>query len=56
MCDLILKTSFENPQTIVRPYTGAVGPVFLLMHDNAQPHMASVYRQLLDDKDIDATD
>jgi len=25
---------------IVRPYTGAVGPGFLLVHDNAWPHVA----------------
>ena len=27
---------------IVRPYAGAVGPGFFLMHDNAQPHVAGV--------------
>ena len=26
----------------VRPYAGAVGPWFLLVHDNAQPHVARV--------------
>ncbi len=25
---------------IVRPYSGAVGPGFLLVHDNARPHVA----------------
>ncbi|KAK3549665.1 hypothetical protein QTP86_006539 [Hemibagrus guttatus] len=38
---------------IVRPYTGAVGPGFLLMHDNARPHVARVYRQFLKDEGID---
>ncbi len=27
----------------VRPYAGAVGPGFLLVHDNAQPHVANWY-------------
>ena len=30
---------------IVRPYAGAVGPRFLLMHNNARPHVARVCRQ-----------
>ncbi|MCJ8746846.1 hypothetical protein PDJAM_G00146480 [Pangasius djambal] len=38
---------------IVRPYAGAVGPGFLLVHDNAQPHVARVCRQFLEDEGID---
>ncbi len=38
---------------IVRPYSGAVGPGFLLVHDNARPHVARVCRQFLEDKGID---
>ena len=30
----------EILRPIVRPYAGAVGPGFLLMHDNARPHVA----------------
>ena len=41
---------------IVRPYAGAVGPGFLLVQDNAQPHVARVCRQFLDDRGIDAID
>ncbi|KAK3521550.1 hypothetical protein QTP70_013078 [Hemibagrus guttatus] len=37
---------------IIRPYTGAVGPGFLLVHDNAQPHVARVCRQFLEDEGI----
>ena len=37
----------------VRPYAGAVGPGFLLVQDNAQPHVARVCRQFLNDKGID---
>ncbi|KAK3519185.1 hypothetical protein QTP70_022139 [Hemibagrus guttatus] len=38
---------------IVRPYTGTVGPGFLLVHDNAQPHVARVCRQFLEDEELD---
>ena len=41
---------------IVRPYAGAVGPGFLLVQDNARPHVARVCRQFLDDEGIDAID
>ena len=41
----------ETLKAIVRPYPG-----FLLVQDNAQPHMAWVCRQLLDDEDTDAID
>uniref|UniRef100_A0AAZ3RXU6 Transposase Tc1-like domain-containing protein n=1 Tax=Oncorhynchus tshawytscha TaxID=74940 RepID=A0AAZ3RXU6_ONCTS len=32
----------EIPRLLVRPYAGAVGPGFLLMQDNARPHVAGV--------------
>ena len=35
---------------------GAVGPGFLLVQDNARPHVARVCRQFLDDEGIDAID
>ncbi|KAI4900224.1 hypothetical protein NFI96_006415 [Prochilodus magdalenae] len=38
---------------LVRPYTGAVGPGFFLVHHNARPHVARVCRQLLEDEGID---
>ncbi len=38
---------------IVRPYAGAVGPGFLLVHNNARPHVARVCRQFLEDEGID---
>ena len=43
----------EILEPIVRPYAGAVGPGFLLMHDNAQPHVARVCRQYLEDEGIE---
>ena len=44
----------EILQPIVRPYAGAVGHGFLLMHDNARPHVTRVCRQYLEDKEIEA--
>ncbi|KAK3539814.1 hypothetical protein QTP70_013300 [Hemibagrus guttatus] len=32
---------------IVRPYVGAVGPGFFIVHDNAQPHVDKVCRQFV---------
>ena len=46
----------EILRPIVRPYAGAVGPGFLLMHDNARPHVARVCQQFLHDEGIDAMD
>ena len=46
----------EILRAIVRPYAGAVGPGFLLVQDNARPHVARVCRQFLDDEGIDAID
>ncbi|KAI4872674.1 hypothetical protein NFI96_002525, partial [Prochilodus magdalenae] len=41
---------------VVRPYAGAVGPGFLLVHNNAQPHVARVCRQFLENEGIDTID
>ncbi|KAI4876420.1 hypothetical protein NFI96_012136, partial [Prochilodus magdalenae] len=41
---------------VVRPYAGAVGPGFLLVHNNAQPHVARVCRQFLENEEIDTID
>ena len=38
---------------IVRPYAGAVGPGFLVVHDNARPHVARACSQFLEDEEID---
>lgn len=46
----------EILRPIVRPYAGAVGPGFLLMHDNARPHVAQVCRRFLNYEGIDAMD
>ncbi|KAI4877300.1 hypothetical protein NFI96_019883, partial [Prochilodus magdalenae] len=40
----------------VRPYAGAVGPGFLLMQDNARPHVAGVCQQVLQDEGIKVMD
>ncbi|KAI4891845.1 hypothetical protein NFI96_029011 [Prochilodus magdalenae] len=41
---------------VVRPYAGAVGPGFLLVHNNARPHVARVCRQFLENEGIDTMD
>uniref|UniRef100_A0A670XN32 Tc1-like transposase DDE domain-containing protein n=1 Tax=Pseudonaja textilis TaxID=8673 RepID=A0A670XN32_PSETE len=46
----------EILRPLVRPYAGAVGPGFLLMHNNARPHVAGVCQQFLQDEGIDAMD
>ncbi|KAI4883430.1 hypothetical protein NFI96_029838, partial [Prochilodus magdalenae] len=46
----------EILRPLVRPYAGAVGPGFLLMQDNARPHVAGVCQQFLQDKGIEAMD
>ena len=43
----------EILEPMVRPFAGAVCPGFLLMHDNARPHVARVCRQYLEDEGID---
>ncbi|KAI4889716.1 hypothetical protein NFI96_019413 [Prochilodus magdalenae] len=46
----------EVLEPIVRPYTGAVGPGFLLVHDITRSHVARVCRQFLEDDGIDTFD
>ena len=46
----------EILRPIVRPYAGAVGPGFLLMHDNARPHVVGVCLQFLHGGGIDFMD
>ncbi|KAI4900632.1 hypothetical protein NFI96_029195 [Prochilodus magdalenae] len=41
---------------VVRPYTGAVGPGFLLVHNNARPHVVRVCRQFLENEGINTID
>ncbi|KAI4889992.1 hypothetical protein NFI96_013255 [Prochilodus magdalenae] len=41
---------------LVRPYAGAVGPGFLLVHNNARPRVARVCRQFLENKGTDTID
>ncbi|KAI4893139.1 hypothetical protein NFI96_000152 [Prochilodus magdalenae] len=41
---------------LVRPYAGAVGPGFLLVPNNARPHVARVCRQFLEDEGTDTID
>ncbi|KAI4879755.1 hypothetical protein NFI96_030320, partial [Prochilodus magdalenae] len=44
----------EILRPLVRPYAGAVGPGFLLMQDNARPHVAGVCQQFLQDEGFEA--
>uniref|UniRef100_A0A8K9X002 Tc1-like transposase DDE domain-containing protein n=1 Tax=Oncorhynchus mykiss TaxID=8022 RepID=A0A8K9X002_ONCMY len=44
----------EILRPLVRPYAGAVGPGFLLIQDNARPHVAGVCQQFLQEEGIDA--
>ncbi|KAL7844027.1 hypothetical protein SRHO_G00225660 [Serrasalmus rhombeus] len=46
----------EILRPLVGPYAGAVGPGFLLMQDNARPHVAGVCQQFLQDEGIEAMD
>uniref|UniRef100_A0AAR2KAC6 Transposase Tc1-like domain-containing protein n=1 Tax=Pygocentrus nattereri TaxID=42514 RepID=A0AAR2KAC6_PYGNA len=46
----------EILRPLVRPYAGGVGPGFLLMQDNARPHVAGVCQQFLQDEGIEAMD
>ena len=41
---------------IVRPYAGAVGERFILMHDNARPHTARISTTYLDQQRIEVMD
>ncbi len=40
----------------IRPYAGAEGPEFPLVHDNTRPHVARVCKQFLEDGGIDIID
>ncbi|KAI4901491.1 hypothetical protein NFI96_012289 [Prochilodus magdalenae] len=46
----------EILRPLVRPCAGVVGPGFLLMQDNARPHVAGVCQQVLQDEGIEAMD
>ncbi|CAJ0936225.1 unnamed protein product, partial [Ranitomeya imitator] len=46
----------EILRPLVRPYTGAVDPGFLLKQDNARPHVAGVCQRFLQDEGIEAMD
>ena len=46
----------EILRPIVRPYAGAVGPGFLLVHNNAWPHVVRVCQQFLEDEGTDTID
>ncbi|KAI4883806.1 hypothetical protein NFI96_002423 [Prochilodus magdalenae] len=56
LTDTAIKYQDEILRPVVRPYTGAVGPGFLLVHNNARPHVASVCRQFLENEGIDTID
>ena len=43
----------EILRPIVGPYSGVVGPVFLLVHGNAWPHVAKVCQRFLQDEGLD---
>lgn len=42
-----------KPLETLSDYAGAMGPGFLLVHDNAQPHVARVCRKFLEEEGID---
>ncbi|CDQ68666.1 unnamed protein product [Oncorhynchus mykiss] len=46
----------EILRPLVRPYASVIGPGFLLMQDNARPHVAGVCQQFLQEEGIDAMD
>ncbi len=56
MCSSGTLTAVRYLDEILRGYTGAECPGFLLLHDNARPLVAKVCRQFLDDEGIDAID
>ena len=43
-----------NIRPIARPYSGAVGPRFLLVQDRVTFRVSRVYRQLLEEEGINA--
>ena len=49
-------TAIRYRDEILRRLAGAVGPGFLLLQDNARPHMAGVCQQFLQEEGIDAMD
>ncbi|KAI4886748.1 hypothetical protein NFI96_004621, partial [Prochilodus magdalenae] len=51
-----IRSRDEILRALVTPYAGAVGPGFLLMQDNARPHVAAVCQQFLQDEGIEAMD
>ncbi|CDR18049.1 unnamed protein product [Oncorhynchus mykiss] len=58
MCspEVAIRYRDEILRPLVRPYAGAVGPGFLLMQDDARPHVAGVCQQFLQEEGIDAMD
>lgn len=49
-------SSHQYRDETLRPNTGAVGPAFLLVQDNAQVNVVRVCKHYLDHEDTDATD
>ncbi len=49
-------TQSEVLGPIVRPYAGAVGEGFVLMHDNARPHTARICTAYLDQQGFEVMD
>ncbi len=43
----------EVVEPVVRPFAGALGQDFVLMHDNARPHTARVAQAYLEQEGID---
>ncbi|KAI4886826.1 hypothetical protein NFI96_018392, partial [Prochilodus magdalenae] len=56
ICAIATRYQDEILGPVVRPYAGAVGPGFLLVHNNARPHVARVCRQFLENEGIDTID
>uniref|UniRef100_A0A670ZPY9 Tc1-like transposase DDE domain-containing protein n=1 Tax=Pseudonaja textilis TaxID=8673 RepID=A0A670ZPY9_PSETE len=52
----VIRYGDEILRSLVKPYAGTVGPGFLLMHNNARPHVAGVCQQFLQDEGIDTMD
>ena len=41
---------------IIRPFAGAIGDDFVLMHDNARPHVARVVQDYMEEAGIEVMD
>ena len=41
---------------IIRPFAGAIGDDFLLMHKNARPHVARVVQDYMEEAEIEVMD